>query len=588
MPAPNTPRRSEIDLRSGTLLFLAVMALLVLFFRLWYVQVVKADELKRRANTLTWRMAPLQAPRGPIVDRNNEILAGSRSELVISIVPALAEKDPYTLNWLADILQQPVESIKAEVQENRWKRYLPTPVMVGASIDLASQIAEAALSMPAVRVDSQPMRVYGDTRSFSHLLGYVWTPSADDMARLKKEGIKPNEYVGKTGVEWKYEKALMGNNGVERFEIDKRGQPVRLMERKAPEPGAKLVLTIDSELQRTANELLDGRVGAIVAIEPTSGEVLAMSSSPGFDTQPFLTGISSDDYADLSNDTDKPFLNRATSGIYAPGSTFKVITTLAAAAAGKFDPERTVTCRGYYEIAERKLKCLGVHGAISYRNALTRSCNAYFSDLAMRAGIANLRTTALNAGLGNKTGIDLPAENKGVVPTTEWMKANLPAGTRWYDGDTVNLGIGQGRVAATPLQMACLMSLVANRGYAFRPHLVRQEVYADGRIEAIPRQIFASIEAPSDVWDLLQDALVQVIERGTARSAQIGGVTWAGKTGSTEHRRDQETHSWFVGYAPAERPRIAIAVLVEKAGHGGEVAAPIAAQVVERYLRGES
>ncbi|HRK21310.1 MAG TPA: penicillin-binding transpeptidase domain-containing protein, partial [Fimbriimonadaceae bacterium] len=272
---------------------------------------------------------------------------------------------------------------------------------------------------------------------------------------------------------------------------------------------------------------------------------------------------------------------------YSPGSTFKIVVATAAMEKGIFSLSRPGVCRGFYAVGNRRSKCLGVHGAITFHSAFARSCNTYFSDLAVRVGPEDLAKTALRMGLGRKTGIDLPAESPGLVPTQEWLDSRNPP-LKWYPGDTVNFGIGQGAMAATPLQMAYVAGLVANEGVGYRPHLVRAKAPGKGGNSPTPvkPELLSRIEAPPGFWRELKSAMVEVIASGTARgAATIPGLVWGGKTGSAEHRKREQTHSWFVGAAPMDNPKIAICVLVEAAGHGSTVAAPIARDIVSSYLK---
>jgi penicillin-binding protein 2 len=471
------------------------------------------------------------------------------------------------------------------VADARWRRHFPAPIYVGVPVEVAGAIAEAGDELPGIGVETQPMRYYPDSYSFAHVLGYVWTPNERDLERLEHQGVKPAAYVGKSGLEAFYEAKLVGQPGAEKYEMDAKRRPVRPIGIDPPLPGQQMRLTLDSDLQKLAMEVLRGRRGAVVALEPSTGDVLCFFSSPSFNTEPFGRGIREGEYKRLVDDEAHPLINRAfdVSSSFSPGSTFKPVTTMAAVQAGVFDPERYVSCPGYYEVGDRRIKCLGRHGSIRFREAMARSCNTYFADLAVRAGEDALRSAALKAGLGQRSGIDLRGEGKGIIPTEEWIKQWRKDG-HWYTGDTVNMGIGQGETAATPLQMANLAALLANRGRIFRPHLVEEIVEPGGKGSWVEPQEMRSVSLDPQVWSLLNEAMVAVIEEGSGRIAQIPGLRWAGKTGSAEKRGQNLTNSWFIGYAPADNPRIAICVLGEAVGHGSDFAAPVAKQIVERYL----
>jgi penicillin-binding protein 2 len=589
-----------MGLRQLTMLGAMFVALLVVFFRLWYLQVVKAAELTERADTFRWNAVPSLAPRGLIEDRKGNLLAGVKSELVITAIPDVVNRNPQVLPKLAQMLGTDEDKLKQKLANLKWQRFVPSPIFVGVPIEAATRVAESSNDLPGIDVQSQPVRYYPDGSTFAHVLGYVWTPGDHDVARLAKLGLRPSAYVGKTGLEYVYEKQLMGKAGTESVEVDARRRPIREVDRDNPTPGDKLVLTLDTDLQKIAMQELEAARadsptsgGAVVALDPRTGEVLCLASNPTYNADLFLNGIKATDYDTLANDPMKPMFNRAIGGAYSPGSTFKIVSSLASAEAGVFNPTRTVFCPGYYEVGNRRSKCLGRHGSISFQDALEKSCNTYFSDLAIRTGPDILRGESTEVGLGQRSGIDLVGEGKAIVPTDAWLRAvrKLPAGEKpkWYPGDTVNMGIGQGELSVTPLQMADVAALVANQGTCYRPHVVRTITAASGgaAVQTVP-EILWHTSVTGEIWGYLKNAMVQVIEHGTARRAQIPGIVWAGKTGSTEHSgSDKKTHSWFVGFAPADNPRIAIAVIVEQAGHGGEIAAPIAAKIVAKYLEEE-
>jgi penicillin-binding protein 2 len=584
MSVIHAPAKRELNLREAMPLVLVLAALFVLFTRLWYLQVVRGDDLSEKARALRTNNVIKLAPRGLIFDRNGTMVAGIQPEIVVTAQPAAVKKNPWVLAKVSNMIGVPVEKLQDKVQQHEWRPHLPAPLHVGVPIEVAARIVESADSLPGIGVETQPMRFYPDTISLCHMLGYVWTPNDRDVRRLGEAGIEPAEYVGKDGLERIYEKDLMGEVGSETLEFDAKRRPLRVVGRAAPVPGAKLVLGIDLKLQQLGQQLLGEKRGAIVALEPKTGNVICMVSSPGFDAALFQKGISTQNWQMLLNDPGKPLINRAIGSRYSPGSTFKILVTLAAMEKGIFSPSATTVCRGYYQIGARKSRCLGVHGAISFQSAFARSCNTYFSDLAVRIGPEKLKEVARKAGLGERTGIDLPSEDTGLIPSAEWHEKH--EGRKWSGGDTVNMGIGQGATAATPLQMACLVALVANEGIAYRPHVVRSTAPPGSNDTPKPvlQEELAKLDLPLHYWKELKQAMVGVIQAGTARVAQIPGIIWGGKTGSAEHRKAEQTHSWFVATAPMENPQISICVIVEAAGHGSTVAAPIARDIVRAYL----
>jgi len=579
-------RKAEFKHLIVPVLFLLVF--IVFFLRLWYLQVAQADNLRERAEALRTMRVTKLAPRGLIVDRKDRLLAGIKPVIVLTAKPREVLRHPDVLKRIALMTGIPLEKLQDEVAKNAWLPDVQAPITAGVPIEVATQIAESIDEFPGIGVESQPMRYYPDTRTNSHILGYVWTPNDKDIKRLEDKKLKPPKYVGKVGIEYVYEPMLMGAAGQETMEVNARRTQLFGIATERAIPGKKLILTLDEELQRVALQALAGRKGGVAAIDPATGEVLALVSSPTYDAAWFEGGISRAQFKMLQDDPDKPQFNRAIAGAYAPGSTFKIVTTLASTIAGQFNPYSPVYCGGSVRVGNRNVRCMGKHGAVSFERALARSCNVYFITLGMRAGENNLRKACAEMGLGDRTGIDLLGESGGVVPTDAWIKRWRSDG-KWYPGDTANFSIGQGEISCTPLQMAQLISIVANDGVVHRPHLVKafQDAMETARAESIEFESPRKVPAPSAMWQHLRSALVQVIQSGTARkNATIPGLTWGGKTGSAENRANHLTHSWFVGFAPADKPKIAIAVLVENAGHGGDVAAPIAAEIVRHYLFG--
>jgi penicillin-binding protein 2 len=585
MSVIHQPTRPQLDARA--LLFPTVLFILLsgLLLRLWYYQVVIAPELADRAQFSNSTSASELAPRGLIYDRNGALLAGIKPEWVITAVPKEIDKQPDTLKKLAALIPADEAKLKAKLEMGRWKPWLPTPICVGASTEVASNIAERGDDFPGVDVRSQAMRYYPDPNSFSHLMGYVWVPSQGDVDRISAMGKEPADYVGKNGLEATYESNLMGEAGMDRVELDSKRRPTKVIGRDAPVPGDQLVLSVDKGLQQEAINALSGHRGAAIALDPKTGEVLCMASAPTFSLDSFRHGISQADFQSLRNDPGNPFLNRPIQVAFAPGSTFKLVTTIAAMQSGVFDPNRPEFCAGGYKLGNKFIKCLGHHGSITFHRALQKSCNAYFMSLAHRVKREGMIKAALDIGFYSRTGIDLPSERRAVVPTDRFMAKYWPKYS-WTPADTVYLGIGQGILAVTPIQMANLIALVANDGINYRPHLVKalRNPTDPSKVQAIPPEETHHIDAPASFWGTVKSALVDVIEGGTAGSARIPGLTWGGKTGSAEEKKGAKTHSWFIGFAPYDNPKIAICVFIEQGGHGGEVAAPIAKRIVQRYL----
>jgi penicillin-binding protein 2 len=584
MSVIHAPRQNPLDVRSLAGLGAITLVLVGYMLRLWYIQIVLADGLRDRAERSGTVQVSRLAPRGQIVSRDGAVLAGTSPKAVLMVRPKTAAEDPETLAKVAAAVGVSPNKLTRKITENAVKGDLAVPTVVGLTPRAAAWVAERRFVLPGYSVDTVPVRTYRDPVALAHLLGYTGVPSERDVERLASEGLRPQAYVGKDGLERAFEADLMGRPGLVRLSVDARRRPVANLGEEHPVPGHTLALGLDLALQQYALEKLGGRRGAVVALDPRSGDVLALASSPTYDASLFLGGISQAEYSALRDDPAKPLFPRAVAAAYAPGSTFKIVTTLAAMLAGKFSPTEAAYCRGYYSMGSKRFRCLGVHGAVTFDRAMTKSCNAYFADLAVKTTPEHLRSACEQIGLGGRTGIELPSEARGVVPTAEWWAKHRDR--KFSLGDTANFGVGQGELACTPLQMACVAALVANRGTLHRPRLVRAIIPAVEGAAAKPVQsgLLAEIEGTPEFWTTLHTALRHVVTSGTARSANLPGTELAGKTGSAENSQSHETHSWFIGFAPASNPRIALAVVVENAGHGGEVAAPIAGQVVRRYL----
>lgn len=589
---PVIHEKPERRLDASSLIFpvLCGFGLFVLVLRLWYIQVAQAAVLVEEAENLRTSTIQRLAPRGLILDRKGRLVAGVRPEIVITAIPAIARRHPEAVAEVAAIVGLAPEEVSRKLEEHAWRPYVSVPVYVGATMAQATRIGEAGRRLPGFDVQTLPMRRYVDPWAFAHVVGYVWTPDERDVRRLSDMGLEAADYVGKTGVEYVYERELMGRAGLERAEIDSRGRPVRVVERVPAQPGERLVLSLDADLQRFALASLQeiGRPGAVAAIDPRNGEVLALVSYPSFDASVFSRGISRREFEALQADPARPQVNRAVSSAYSPGSTFKIVTGLAGLSEGLVGTRDRIHCPGYFTVGSRRVRCLGRHGSVTFEDAFAQSCNVYFCEAGRRAGRERIVALAEAFGLGEPTGIDLRTEARGSIPDDEYIRTrrNPP---RWFPGDTINISIGQGELSATPLQMACLVATVANRGVGFRPRLVRARVPA-GSDAPIPYEpvVAHRVEASPAHWDLLHRSMERVITAGTGRQAAIPGLRWGGKTGSSQFRRNAKPQAWFVGFAPLDDPRIAIAVLIEEVGHGGEFAAPVAAKIVRRYLRGDS
>lgn len=584
MSVLHAPRTPEVDKRLFWFPLFILPLMLLLAAKLWMFQMRDSSELVEEAERTGKSVVTKLAPRGAIYDRRGKMIAGVEQKLTVAVKPSVVKENPKIIPKLAVILGMTEQEIQARIDEERW-RNRPATLKVGLEIETAAQIAEDG-DLQGVEIGEKPMRKYVDTLHFSHVLGYVWTPNKTVTEELEAKGIKPAEFVGRDGIERRYEAELMGTPGKETTERTKKSA---VESEELAVPGKQVFMSLDADLQAYASAAINqrGYKGSVVAIDPSTGEVLAMVSNPSYDNKLYEGGISTADFKALQDNPNHPLINRPLQGAYAPGSTFKVLTAMAAYRAHKLSNSTYITCPGYYAMGGgRKQKCMGTHGTVGFNAALRNSCNTFFSTLSVRSGRDEMVQTALDCGFAQRSGVELLGERKGTIPSEAWQNSFKPP-REFYPGHLAQMGIGQGYVTTTPIQMANLMVLVANNGIMYKPHLVRAiKDTTSQKVDYVKPEITHRFEAEAWFWDMLKDGLCSVINEGTAGSARIANINWGGKTGSAEHGRKGEnlTHSWFVGFAPRNNPKIAICVMAESQGHGGDAAAPLASEVVRHYL----
>ena len=581
------PSKNRLPAQAYLLPALVLVGLLIVLLRLWYLQVVRGSDLSQQAlqgRTVSIAVTP---PRGLILDRKGRPLASVAPSLALMVVPGELSGNEEAIARLVKICELDRAELEADIKENMFRRFLPFVAKLGLTTEQAIAVEEKRAFLPGVFVRPESIREYPSGSAAAHVVGYVGVVSPEDVERLTSDGMRkrsglPN-FVGKIGVERVHDKNLMGLSGRDWVEIDTRGRPMRDSISDPATPGHNVVLTIDMDLQKIAEAQLAGRKGAIVALDPNTGEVLCIASGPTFDPNVFARRAPRSAIKQLLTDSRNPLLHRAVASSYAPGSTYKIATMIAGLQAGVLTERTHFTCTGSMRVGSRSFRCLGRHGSVAYHVAMQKSCNIFFAKLGQAVQREGLADTSLLLGLGRETGIDLLSERPGSMPTDEWLEKRE---LKWYPGDIVNMAVGQGYVGCTPLQMANYIATVAAHGKRYRPHITKS-IIPPGETNGtnIKPDLIGEVELSEEWWSRLTEALVAVVENGTAKAAQIPGVRVAGKTGSSEHTRGQRTHGWFVGFAPADNPRIAIAVVLEAAGHGGAVAVPVAKEVLEAYLK---
>lgn len=598
-------------LRVAVALLFIVVAFGLLFTRFFWLQVVKHDEYRTQAEQNRISLVPVQPPRGLILDRNGVVLAHNFAAYTLEITPSKTQGLEDTINRLAELVDiQPRDRRRFKKLLDETRDFESLPIRIRLSDEEVARFAAHSYKFPGVEIKARLIRQYPQGEVGSHLIGYIGRINDADLKDITDGGQLPNyrgaDHIGKIGLEQHYEHVLRGMTGFEEVEIDSGGRAVRTLKRTPPKAGANLILSVDIELQKVAEAAFGDNKGSLVAIDPTTGGILAFVSKPGFDPNLFVDGIDPQNWNELNTSPDKPLLNRALRGEYPPGSTFKPFMALAALEGGFRSASYVYADPGFYTLAGHTFRDdkPGGHGLVDMYKSIVESCDTYYYTLANQMGIDNIAKFMATVGLGEKTGIDLENERSGVLPSPEWKRSRFkePAQQKWFAGETISIGIGQGYNSYTPLQLAHATSTLANRGVMFKPHLVQfvenAKSGARTRIEPQPVKILPWKAANIDT---IHRAMVGVNKEGTGARAFAGaGYVSAGKTGTAQvfslrgakyvegavkkHLRD---HAWFTAFAPAEAPKIALAVLVENGGFGAQSAAPIARQVLDYYLLGK-
>ncbi len=580
--------------------------------RLYYLQVVESDRYVMLAEDNRINMQLLSPPRGHILDRFGQALAINQQNFRVLIVPEQVRALGATLEALSHIITlSEFDRERVKKEATRKRGFLPVTVRENLTWDEMSRIQVNAPDLPGVTIDLGLTRFYPQQENAAHLLGYV---AAVDEADLTGDPLLqlPGFRVGKEGIEKVYDTALRGKAGASQVEVNAYGRVIRELERKEGEPGADVVLTIDERIQHFAAECLGGESASVAVMDVHSGDLLALVSNPSFDANAFSRGLTTDEWKALSTNDHKPLVNKAVAGQYSPGSTFKLVVTLAALEHQVISPEQTVSCNGRYNLGNYVKRCHKVHGSVNMTRAISASCDVYFYEIARRLGVDKIAAMARRLGLGDISGIGLPGEQRGLVPTEAWKKS--VRNERWSPGDTLNVGIGQGDVLTTPLQLAVMAARVANGGVAVKPRLVRPATGADPLSDAQAEQELPSLGISEEHLNVLRQGMFDVINgppgATTAAAAKLRFKdperrewTMSGKTGTAAVRRisvaereagarDPGELPWhlrdnalFVAFAPSHQPKYAIAVVVDHAmGGGGKIAAPIARDIMERVL----
>ncbi len=574
----------EVKQRINWLLIFIIVSFCFLAINLWYLQVIKGEEFKERAVKNCIRSLVEEAPRGHIYDRKGEVLVTNRPVVVVSIIPEEVENLEELSKRLGGIIDLPEEVIREKVEKHSAEPFKPVEILEDCPLALTIEIEERKTELKGVVLEVKPRRNYLNQELAAHSLGYVGEIDQEELQKLGNPQLQGGDIVGKAGLEKYYDSFLRGKKGQKEVEVDALGREVATLFSQKPVAGNDLLLTMDKDLQTYAENLLEGKRGSIILSHPYSGEILVLANKPSFDPNWFTEEISYADWEKISLDPDYPLINRAVQSIYSPGSTFKIVTALAALEEGVTDSQRKIYCSGNFKLADQVFTCWkrGGHGNLNLIGALAHSCNVYFYTLGKELGVQKMGRYMDKLGLGEKVGIDLPAEATGVIPSPEWKQREFKE--IWFPGDDVNLSIGQGYLLLTPLQMHSIICAVATAGDIYRPHLVKEIISPEGEVfEKTEPEISKKVNISANTFQLIQKGLRATILEGTGWQANTKELSLAGKTGTAQNPQG-ESHAWFVGFAPLEKPEVCITVFVENGGEGGEVAAPLAREMLEKYF----
>ena len=603
------PRTKLFNRRTALLLGGQVGLFSLLAARMYYLQVIESEKYKVLADENRISMRLLAPPRGRVLSRDGEVLAVNQLNYRVVVVPEQTGSVAATLDVISNILNLSEGERRRILREvARKRRFLPITIRDNLNWEDVARIAVNAQDLPGVSIDSGSNRYYPYGPEVSHLVGYVAPPAESDLTGDPLLEL-PDFRIGRNGIERIYDLAMRGKAGTTQLEVNATGRPIRELTRVEGEPGLDVTLTIDLQLQRKLNELIAHQEsGAAVLIDVHTGEILALSSTPSYDPNEFSKGIPANLWRQLISDQRHPLNNKAVSGTFAPGSTFKMMTAIAALEQQVITPEQRIGCRGHVELGDAKFHCWkkGGHGPVDLVDGIKYSCDVYFYELARRTGIDKIAEVAKRYGLGQTVGIDLPNEKSGLIPTRAWKRATL--GAAWAQGESLVNGIGQGYITATPLQLAVMTARLVNGGYAVQPRLTRDLI--NGRVAAErPVQSWPQMSVSPQIVNLVLRGTRAVVNdpRGTAFKARIidkqnPQFAMGGKTGTAQVRRITEEerrvglrkpeqvpwrerdHALFVGYAPVDDPKYAVAVVIEHGGGGSTVAGPIARDILHETL----
>jgi penicillin-binding protein 2 len=581
------------------------IAFAILFSRLFYLQIISGQEFRRLSDNNCIRLQGIEFSRGLIFDRNEALLVDNRPSFDLGIILKDADPVDLTIKKLSEYIKIPAADLLATIENNKGPYYKQIVLKEDIGRDALAVVEAHKYDLPGIVIDVKQKRHYINSNHAAHLTGYIGEISSDELKSGKFPGYRGGDYVGKIGMEKACETFLIGKRGGKQVEVNATGQVVRILKTVDATPGYNIYLSIDSILQQKTEDLLKGMAGAVAAMDPETGHILALASSPSFDQNIFVCGMTSKQWRSLVSDPLRPLENKVVHGEYPPASIYKIVTAIAGMEEKIIDEKTTVVCPGYYSYGDRDFRCWKEtgHGKVNVVDALAESCDVFFYKVGQEVGIERLSWYARACGLGSITGVNLDNESRGLVPTSAWKKRRM--GESWHRGETLLIAIGQGYNLVTPIQMLVLTSAIANGGFIYRPLIVKKIETAEGHIVTENKaEIMGKLPISDTTLKIVRQGMWNVVNhaRGTARGVRLAGIDICGKTGTAQvvsRKKDSDAkrdngpdslkpHAWFIAFAPADNPRIAVVVFVENGGSGSGTAAPIASTIIQTYLLNSS
>lgn len=603
MPSKLEKSAVNVGRRATLATVVLIAAFTILLGRLWHLQILHGAEFAQKSEHNRLRPVFIPPSRGLILDRNGREIVKNRPAYSVELITEDAPDPKETVRRISALLGQDREKLEQRLHDVRKRRkFEPRLLMRDVSLEEVAKVSARKDQLPGAMINVTPTRFYLYGGLAAHTLGYIREITKGQLDQSQFRGYRTGDVVGQFGLEARWEEYLQGVRGSQLVIVNATGARIGEYSYDPERPGHNLTLTLDLPTQQAADAQLEGKRGAVVALDPRTGQVLALSSSPRFDPNMFSGDVPAEVWKDLVSGPAKTLNNRAVQGVYPPGSVFKIFSAIAAIDQGVISPKERITCHGGLPFGGRVFGChkRGGHGAVDLYDAIVQSCDVYFYVVGQRLGVDRIHDYAVKFGLGSQTGIKLADEPRGLIPSTSWKRTYYrdPANKKWHPGETLSVVIGQGAVTTTPLQIARSVAAVVNGGKVFRPQLVKRIASPDNSFldDEFPPEIMAQAEVPQKVMDLVKQALVGVVNdpKGTGKRVKMElfpSITVGGKTGTAqvvalggakgEHHED---HAWFAGYAPAENPEIVVVALVENGGGGGANAAPIVKKVMEAYF----